>query len=245
MSPARSSSSDSPSQQTERRVAVFDLDGTLVDTGLDIANAVNRALRTLGRSERGFEEVRGFLGGGARRLVELALGESPEDALVDRGLELFSGYYEQDLVVESRPYPGIVPMLRELAAGGCALAVLSNKPHQLTVRVIRELFPSTPWGEVVGFRPGHSRKPDPADLLEICRSLHGQSGASERPSSQPDVSFMVGDTHFDVGAARAAQIESIGVTWGGTSADALERAGADRVATEPLQLVGWILGSGD
>jgi len=213
------------------RLVVFDLDGTLIDTGRDIAHAVNHALGACGRAERDVDEIRSFLGAGARRLVELAF-DTEDSSTVDHGLALFSGFYRENLVVDSCPYPGIEELLAELGEAGLRLAVLSNKPHALTGRVIEQLLGSVPWTHVIGHRSGHERKPDPAGLLEICREV----------GVEPGECAMVGDTHFDLGTAIRAGADPIAVTWGGTPADVLRSHGAAFVAEGARDISRRILG---
>lgn len=185
------------------RLAIFDLDGTLVDSLADIAGAANHAFTAHGLATHPTERFRDFVGFGVRRLIELAAPglDGARTAAVEAA---FRERYSDHLIVETAPYPGIAELLRDLAAAGVALAVLSNKPEPLTARVVAAVLGDHPWVAVRGHRPDCPRKPDPRGLLEIC------AGAKVTP----ETAVMVGDTEVDVETARAAGARSIAVSWG-------------------------------
>jgi phosphoglycolate phosphatase len=192
------------------RVTLFDLDGTLLDTAEDLANAVNAALAAVGLPPRSLEEVRSFVGEGARRLMEKAV-EGREE-LVEPALEAWWRHYEAHCVDRTRPYEGIPSLL---AGAGRPLAVLTNKPGRLSRRILSELGLAGRFVAVIGGDEG-PRKPDPANV----RRILAQVGA------RPEDAVLVGDSRIDVQTAAAAGIACVAVTWGfGTRAE-LAAAGA-------------------
>jgi len=204
------------------RLAVFDLDGTLVDSVADLAASVNHALDAVGLPGRSLEEVRGFVGEGARRLLERAV--APRDDLLDPALAAWQAHYEVHLLDRTRPYPGVEAAL---AAAGRTLAVLTNKPGPMARRILDGLGLSRRFAEVVGGGEA-PRKPDPAGLLALAARL----GASREET------VFVGDSAVDVATGRAAGVKVIGVTWGlGPRADL---AGADVLVERAEDLLPWL-----
>jgi phosphoglycolate phosphatase len=191
-------------------LAVFDLDGTLVDSLDDLHASVNHALRSLGLPARSRAEVRGYVGEGARTLIERAVG--PSEHLVEPALAAWRAHYEAHCLDRTRPYPGIGAML---AGARCPVAVLTNKPGALARRILDGLDLLPRFAAVVGGDEA-PRKPDPAGLL----------GILARVGAAPAEAVLVGDSRHDVATARAAGVRMIAVTWGlGTRAE-LAAAGA-------------------
>lgn len=209
--------------------AVFDLDGTLIDSLFDIADAANRMLTGLGLRPHPREQYPAFIGEGARRLVERALtaaGAAPDAAQIDAGLSAFRREYERALVVVTRPYPGVPPLLTACRAAGLSLAVLSNKPDPWTRAIVDALFPDIGFVEVRGQRPGVPRKPDPTAANELAQAL-GHAPAR--------IAF-VGDSAIDIETGRAAGMRTIGVTWGFVPAPVLRRAAPDHLVDDVASL---------
>lgn len=207
------------------RAVIFDLDGTLADTLHDIMAAMNHVLSARGLPTHDERAYRQFIGEGARRLAEKASGGM--GASVDELVAAFRERYFAHLIEHSAPYPGVLELLRELHARGLALAVLSNKPHDATRRVVHELFDDVPLHPVLGQRDGVARKPDPAAALEIARTLQ----------LEPAQCAFVGDTRVDMQTARAAGMRAIGVHWGFRAAPELHEAGAFAVIGRPPELL--------
>ncbi|MCC8021188.1 MAG: HAD family hydrolase [Akkermansia sp.] len=189
---------------------VFDLDGTLVDSLAGIAEGLNRALAALGYPSHSAEEVRRMVGRGARVLCSMALGIPPEEGelpgnrIVDELQSAFQQEYIHTWKTGTRPYPGISSLLERLADGGAKLAVLSNKPHPVTVPLVRELFPSIPFDPVYGFSGRFPRKPDPASLLHIAAGW----------GVNPGQVCLVGDSLHDARTAYNAGAQLLLVGWG-------------------------------
>jgi phosphoglycolate phosphatase len=216
---------------------VFDLDGTLVDTGDDLAAATNHVLRSLGLPTVDGATLRTYVGDGARTLVSRALG--PERAgLVDDGVERFLAYYRRHLLDATHPYPGMTALLEVLRARAVTVSVVTNKAEALS-RPILEGLGLLRWIDfLVGGDSLPTRKPDPAGLRRV---LTLAATPAER-------ALMVGDSPIDRDTARAAGVAFCGVTWG--FAPGLLRAGnpASLLVDDAAALQGLVergfLGSG-
>lgn len=184
---------------------LFDLDGTLVDSLGDITDALNHALLATGHPARSEDAVRACVGEGARNLVRLALPpEARQDAVIDAALALYRARYRANLVVRTKPYPGIEPLLAALREAGVPLAVVTNKPEGPAAEITRRLFAPGTFAAVVGEIEGRARKPDPAPAQAALATL-GAPGAG---------AVFVGDSAIDLATARNARLRGIGVAWG-------------------------------
>lgn len=192
---------------------LFDLDGTLVDTVDDLTVSVNVALKALGRPLRTRQEIRGFIGDGAKQLVADALGPGQE-ALVDQGLDLFITHYDAHCDQKSVLYPGVAAVLPRLS--GRKLAVVTNKPEAPSRLILKHLGILDFFETVVGGDTLPVKKPDPGPVLEACRRL----------DVAPGQAAMVGDSPGDMKAARAAGTQAIAVAYGYRPAQQLKDAGA-------------------
>ncbi len=192
------------------RLTIFDLDGTLVDSVDDLAASVNHALARVGLPARGREEVRGFIGDGARMLLSRAVGARPD--LLEPALAAWRAHYGEHLLDRTRPYPGVPEVL---AGAGRPLAVLTNKPAPMARRILDGLGLAPRFFAVVGGGDAPA-KPDPAGA----RALLARAGV------RPEDAVLVGDSPVDAQTARAAGMEFVAVTWGLVPREELLRAGA-------------------
>jgi phosphoglycolate phosphatase len=206
------------------RAILFDLDGTLVDSVDDIAAALAGAMADHGIPPATREQVRGWIGGGARRLVERAV---PADR-IDVVLARFNARYTAAPVVHTRVFPGLAAVLDRMVAGGHPLAVVTNKPHDLAVAICRVVLAPWPFAVIAGHRAGHPLKPSPDPALAVAREL----------GVAPAACALVGDAGTDIAAARAAGMIAVGVAWGYRPRDDL--AGAQLICDEPAQLLSLI-----
>jgi phosphoglycolate phosphatase len=208
----------------------FDLDGTLVDTAPDLRHAVNHALGTLGRAALSEAAVRGMVGGGTRAMLTRALdatGGPVEDARFDQLNADLLAFYEQHISEESTPYAGCLAALDALAARGCRLAVATNKLEYLARKLLDELGMSERFACILGgdtLGPGRS-KPQGDMLHEALRRTGGRRLA------------MVGDSSFDVRAARAAKARIVVLSEGYHDMPP-DQLGADAVIGHFDELVG-------
>ncbi len=204
---------------------VFDLDGTLIDSRADLAGAVNHVMRTLGLPELPPPTLYGYVGEGARVLVQRALGPAHQDRLED-GVRFFMAWYAEHLLDATRPYPGMVEALTTLGERGAALSVLTNKSVAMSRAILDGLGLLPRFVDVLGGDSLPTRKPDPAGLEQL-RALTGT--VRER-------TLLVGDSGIDVRTARAGQVAFCGVAWGLTP-DGLRAADPERVVEHPAELV--------
>lgn len=197
-----------------KRLILWDLDGTLIDTLEDLAEAVNHALKLRGLSLHGVDEYRKMVGHGVRNLVKQALEASAQeinDQLVDEALADFKEYYQAHIDVHTRPYPGMPELLTELQDKGIKMAVASNKFQEGTEYLIKEFFPDIQFVAILGNRPGYPLKPEPAIVEEVLSK--GNIG--------PEDAVMVGDSPTDMRTAANGGIEAIAVSWGYRSKEEL------------------------
>lgn len=211
-----------------RRLVIFDLDGTLIETVGDLAASCNAILRRHELPEHSFEEYRHFVGNGVKKLVERALPDSwREEEQVERLCREFIDYYTAHIDCHSYCYEGVRELLGELIRRGVQLAVVSNKFQQGTSLLIGRLFPEIPFLAVFGHSEEHPLKPDPRADLEVMR-LAGVA---------PAETIHVGDTATDICAAIAAGALPVGVSWGFRTREELLKAGAHCVIDTPSQLL--------
>jgi phosphoglycolate phosphatase len=214
-----------------KKAVIFDLDGTLADTIEDLAGAMNRSLRERGLPEHDFGKYKLMVGDGFRSLVVRAL---PEASRIDGPIQEIwteaAAYYARRCLDMTRPYPGVPELLSALAGKGLALAVLSNKPDELTRQVTLGLFPDVPFGLVRGETAEFPRKPDPASALDACARLGAASSEA----------LYLGDTAVDMRTARAAGIFALGASWGFRGEAELRAAGADAILASPLDLLEYL-----
>ena len=184
------------------KALVFDLDGTLIDSKKDLVLAVNSTLRALGREELPSELVASYVGSGAPLLIRRALGEAAEPQELDRALKFFLSYYEQHKLDFTRAYPGVRPALEQLR--GTPMAVLTNKPRNISVRILEELGLREFFRLIYGGNSFATKKPDPLGAKTVLAEL--AVAASE--------AVMVGDSEVDVQTARNAGMISAIVNFG-------------------------------
>lgn len=220
-------------------VAIFDLDGTLIDTIEDLGTAVNHALRLRSLPLHSMEEYKGMVGHGIRDLVTKALPISLQEdsSYIDSALKDFREYYSSHIDVHTRPYEGMVALLEELHSAGVRIAVASNKFQEGTERLIREFFPGVEFIAIFGNREGYPLKPDPAIVKEVL-SLAGTDSSK---------AVMVGDSRTDIRTAVAGGIDIIAVSWGFRPEEELSQAltelsPAGRLAGSVAQLREFLYG---
>ena len=215
------------------RAAVFDLDGTLMDTIEDLYQSMNQALTSLGYPAISRAQVREYIGCGAYEFVRRAVESSTDDP--DKIRECLSTYraiYDANSVRASKPFAGVCELLDDLRAAGIRLAVLSNKPDFATQAVIGRFFGGK-FDAVRGQREGYDPKPDPRAVLELL----GELGIS------PAESVMIGDGEPDFETAKNAGMQHIGVLWGYRSEEELRRVGAEVFAASPRAVREYLLGA--
>ena len=188
-----------------KKLVIFDLDGTLLDTIADLAESANYALKQLGYPTHDVETIRTYVGNGINKLLEraLPLHEQTEENVI-RMRSHFVPYYDVHNADLSNPYPGIVSLLEDLQAKGIQIAVASNKYQEATVKLVKQYFPGIDFIEILGQREGINVKPDPTIVFDILQKAD---------VSKEDILY-VGDSGVDMQTAINAGVDAVGVTWG-------------------------------
>jgi phosphoglycolate phosphatase len=202
------------------RLAIFDLDGTLVDSRVDLWRAVNHAMRVVDLPERTLEEVTSFIGEGAAKLVERAV--SPRLDLRDLALAAWREHYQEHLLDNTVLFPGLAEIL---ARADFDLAVHTNKPGDMARKILVGLGVDSRFAEVVGGDEA-PRKPHPGGTRAIL----------ERRGVAASDAVLVGDSLVDLETARAVPVRFVAVGWGLVPSEALARAGAVAIARSPSEL---------
>lgn len=189
----------------KKKLIIFDLDGTLLNTIADLANATNYALTHIGYSTHPTEAYKLFVGNGVRKLFERTLPEGSKTLEnINKMVDLFMPYYDTNNTVDSSPYEGILTLLDTLQEQGYMLAVASNKYQSATEKLVKHYFPNINFIAVFGQREGINPKPDPTivhDIISIAKVNR-------------DEILYIGDSGVDIQTANNAGIDSCGVTWG-------------------------------
>ena len=196
-----------------KKLVIFDLDGTLLDTIADLAGATNYALAQLGYPTHDTDAIRTFVGNGINKLLERALpaNEQTEENVM-RMRSYFVPYYDAHNADLSSPYPGIEVLLQRLQDNGIEIAVASNKYQEATTKLVKHYFPTIQFAEVLGQRENIPVKPHPTIVFDILN----KTGIDKK-----DVLY-VGDSGVDMQTAQNAEVDAIGVTWGFRSRTELE-----------------------
>jgi len=191
------------------RLVIFDLDGTLIDSRLDLVHSVNAALHHIGRPELPDDVIASYVGDGAPTLIQRALGgEAVDQALVRQGLEFFLAYYREHKLDHTRVYPGIAEALAAIqnSTNGVRrkMAVLSNKPVNPSRAIVEALGLGAFFSSIYGGNSFPSKKPDPEGARKLLEENH----------VRPEEAAIVGDSAVDVETGRNAGLWTIGVTYG-------------------------------
>lgn len=213
------------------RTVIFDLDGTLLNTLEDLADAGNWVCRYNGWPEHSLEEYRTMVGHGLADLVRKFSPESCRSPLMlVNTLSQFNGYYGQHNMDKTRPYEGLENLVAELNRQGLRLAVYSNKADDFSRQIVEHFFPGM-FALVRGKVRGVPVKPDPTGVRQILTEL----------GADPAQTLFVGDSSVDIETAHNAGLAACGVTWGFRSRESLVAAGADFLADTPKDLSAVIL----
>jgi len=210
------------------KAALFDLDGTLLDSLEDLADSANHALTEMGMPVHPVDAYRYFVGDGMMTLIERIVPDDRRNKkIILDTAEAFRRHYTNNWHVKTRPYAGIGEMLRGLVDAGLQLAILSNKPQDFTELCVERLLGDFSFDPVLGQREGIPKKPDPAGALEI----------AERLNIAPDQFLYLGDTSIDMLTAGRAGMCAVGVLWGFRTEQELLDSGADHLIQAPADLL--------
>ena len=209
-----------------KKLAIFDLDGTLLNTITDLGKACNYALEEMGFAPHPIQAYAYMVGNGVRNLMKKAQQDADEET-IDKLLEHFKSFYNQHCLDTTKPYPGIPELLENLVNRDVAIAVASNKYQEATEKIISGVLPQFNFVAVEGQKEGRNRKPDPSILFSILEKY---------PVPKKDVIY-IGDSGVDIECAKRACVESIGVGWGFRSVGELKRANADFIVLHPAEIL--------
>ncbi|MGN1245225.1 MAG: HAD family hydrolase [Muribaculaceae bacterium] len=210
-----------------KKLAIFDLDGTLLNTIEDLGHAANHALEAHGFPTHSIASYPFFVGNGVRRLIERVLPEDARtEATIDRLLVTFKEYYNDHNTDFTKPYDGITELLNHLTSRGVAIAVASNKYQAATAKLIAHFFPGLSFVAVEGQKEGVPVKPDPSIVFEILAK-------AKTPKAD---TIYIGDSGVDMETARRACVDSVGVTWGFRPEKELVENHADTIVNSPADI---------
>ncbi len=200
-------------------LAIFDLDGTLLDTLGDLHAAVNFAMREFSFPERSLDEVRAFIGNGVKKLIERATPEGTDEKTNAECLAVFREYYLVHMRDMTAPFEGVTDLLKTLRDEGIKIAVVSNKLHEAVKELCEDYFPGL-IDEAIGVSVESERKPNPVNVIKALEHF-----GADRYSA-----VYIGDSEVDVQTAHNANLKCIGITWGFRSESELTEAGCDFIA---------------
>lgn len=212
------------------KLAVFDMDGTILDTLEDLKDSTNFALEKCGYPTRSYDEVRRFVGNGIRKLIERAVPEGLTVEQIDRVHEVFTEHYKVHCADKTKAYDGIKPLLEKLRASGVKTAVVSNKADYGVQELCKEYFDGL-FDYAVGEREGIRRKPAPDAVNEALRVL----GMSKSEA------VYIGDSDVDFETAKNAELPCISVLWGFRDEEFLREKGATLFVRDPAEIYDIIM----
>jgi len=211
-------------------LAIFDMDGTILNTLEDLKNSTNFVLKKYGFAERSLDEIRCFVGNGLRVLIEKAVPENSDEKTVDKLLSDFKEHYEVHKQDFTKPYDGIREVLEELKKNNIKLAVVSNKPDEAVKELCERYFKGI-FDYSLGEKQNIKRKPAP-DMVELAVKALGFS---------KEESIFIGDSEIDIRTADNAELKAIAVLWGFRTKEDLIKEGASLFAAAPKDILSIIL----
>lgn len=203
---------------------IFDLDGTLVDSLMDLALSTNEVLRMHNLPTHDISAYNQFVGNGVRKLMERALPEDRLD-LLDECLEEFHQYYDEHCLDHTKPYPGMLELIQSLKDEDIKLSVVTNKPHHLAVKIVEELFPDT-FVSILGQQDFYPIKPHPESTFMALMAM----------KLSKDDCYFIGDSNVDIQTGSNADMDTIGVCWGFRGREELTKEGATYVVDDPCEI---------
>ncbi len=213
------------------KLAIFDMDGTILNTIDDLAASLNYVLEKSGFPARTMDEVISFIGDGLRKLIERGVPEGTDSETVDKVLADFKEYYAVHCADKTAPYDGIIELLENLRRNGCLTAVVSNKADDVVQELCRKYFDGL-FDYAVGERSGILRKPAPDSVNEVLEKLNVSRGNA----------VYIGDSDVDIKTAENAGMDSIIVEWGFRERDFLLKKGAKTIVSAAEEIEDIVLG---
>lgn len=211
------------------KIAIFDMDGTILNTLDDIADTMNYCLKKYDMPLRSIDEVRSFVGNGIRRLIELAVAEGTSPEIIDEIFECFIGYYKEHCAIKTKPYEGICEVIAQIKAAGIKTAVVSNKADAAVKALCEDYFKGL-FDYSVGDKEGQRRKPYPDSVFETIQYF----GLTKEDA------VYIGDSDVDFQTAQNAGTDVIMVGWGFRDEADLLALGAESVIHNPEEILSKI-----
>ena len=212
-----------------KKLCIFDLDGTLLNTLDSIAYYVNDTMKHFGLPVIETEKIRTLVGNGAKNLISRSLRYNGSELDAEKVLSVYIEKYNSDALYLVKPYDGIRELLSKLHENGVTLAVLSNKPHSSTSIMIDEIFGKDLFSVVRGPYNNEKVKPEPAVANEIAKGFEKEN------------CFFIGDSDVDIETGKNALMHTIGVTWGFRDRDVLQNAGAEKIVSKAADIADIVL----
>ena len=213
------------------QLAIFDLDGTLVNSIADLGGTANRLLEQRGLPTHPLDAYYRFVGNGVHKLCERCLpADTPADE-VERFFAAFNEDYGRHCLDKTAPYAGIPEVLEQLRSAGVHIAVASNKTQPFVEKIVKHYFGENGFDQILGSSDSRPKKPSPEIISVIL----------ENAGMTPEQAVMIGDSNVDIRTAKNAGVHSIGCTWGFRGRDELAEAGADDLAEKPEDLLKFTL----
>jgi phosphoglycolate phosphatase len=209
---------------------IFDLDGTLIDSKLDLVHSVNATRAHMGMAPLEVERISSYVGSGAPVLIRRALGPEASDTGVQEALEFFLEYYREHKLDHTRLYPGVKESLDRLCAANKRLAILTNKPVGMSRAIVQELGLGSHFFQVYGGNSFDFKKPNPIGVETLMAEA----------AMPPDDTLMIGDSGIDVETARNAHVKVCGVAYG-FAPETLRDPAPDLLVDCMEELVDWVL----
>ena len=213
------------------KTALFDMDGTLLDTLEDLRDSTNHVLREMGYPERSLEEMRRFVGNGAEMQIRRAVPEGTSEENIAKVLRAYRAYYQEHCRIKTKVYDGLLDMLDALKARGVKTAVVSNKPDEAVKKLSEEYFGGR-MDYAVGAKDGRRCKPYP-DMVDAALEALGETREG---------AVFIGDSEVDVQTGLNAGLPVIAVSWGFRSRETIAEAGATVIADDAAALAKLLLG---
>lgn len=212
-----------------KKLCIFDLDGTLLNTLDSIAYYVNNTMKHFGLPVIETEKIRTFVGNGAKNLISRSLRYNGSELDAEKVLSVYIEKYNSDALYLVKPYDGIRELLSKLHENGVTLAVLSNKPHSSTSIMIDEIFGKDLFSVVRGPYNNEKVKPEPAVANEIAKGFEKEN------------CFFIGDSDVDIETGKNALMHTVGVTWGFRDRGVLQNAGAEKIVSKAADIADIVL----
>lgn len=208
------------------QLAIFDMDGTILDTLEDLTDSLNASLNAFGFPSRTIEEVRFFVGNGIHRTIELSVPEDTKAEEIEQVFTFFTPYYQKHCNNKTRPYSGVIALIETLKKQGIKTAVVSNKADE-AVHALCDTFFQGLFDCAIGQKPENKRKPAPDSVNEVlCKLSVSRTNA-----------VYIGDSEVDLATAANAHMDCIAVSWGFRGEHFLQQQGADKIAQTPQEVL--------